>query len=161
MKTCFKCHRSKKLSEFYKHSKMADGHLNKCKSCSKSDVTKNREKSSDYYKEFDRNRANNPERVAARKVYQQTDAYKQKRSEARLRWNERNQEKRQASLTLVAAVRYGKIIRKPCEIRGCGEEKVEGHHDDYSKSLEVRWLCDFHHKEHHKKERAKKRLAQK
>ena len=46
-----------------------------------------------------------------------------------------------------AAVRYGKIKRQPCEV--CGKEKAHGHHDDYLKPLEVRWLCAVHHKEVH------------
>lgn len=39
-----------------------------------------------------------------------------------------------------------------CEVCG-SREKVEAHHDDYFKPLEIRWLCKKHHDEHHVNER--------
>ena len=37
MKKCFKCNHIKPLAEFYKHNEMTDGHLGKCKWCTKRD----------------------------------------------------------------------------------------------------------------------------
>lgn len=34
---------------------------------------------------------------------------------------------------------------QPCEV--CGTTPAQRHHDDYSKPLEIRWLCPVHHKE--------------
>ena len=54
------------------------------------------------------------------------------------------------------AIRNGcleKVMK--CEICRSGI-KVEAHHDDYSKPLDVRWLCSLHHHRHHAAERAAK-----
>jgi hypothetical protein len=45
------------------------------------------------------------------------------------------------------AIKYGRLIKNPCE--KCGGLKVDAHHDDYSRPLDVRWLCRKHHIEHH------------
>ena len=43
----------------------------------------------------------------------------------------------------MAIARWG-IKRGPCEV--CGAmEKIEAHHEDYSKPFVVRWLCRVHH----------------
>jgi len=44
-------------------------------------------------------------------------------------------------------VHEGRMIKLPCEV--CGNTKSQGHHEDYSKPLKVKWLCAKHHKEVH------------
>lgn len=45
------------------------------------------------------------------------------------------------------AVKYKIIKRRPCAV--CGSSETAGHHFDYSRVLDVIWLCQSHHiKEH-------------
>lgn|SRR5574344_2301020 len=44
IKECFKCHRLLPIDMFYKHPRMSDGHLNKCKECTKKDSIVNYER---------------------------------------------------------------------------------------------------------------------
>lgn len=65
------------------------------------------------------------------------------------RWRERNKEKAKAHGMLAYAIKLGRII-KPKNCEHCGEEKkLHGHHHDYSKPLDVIWLCVPCHKEEH------------
>lgn len=60
---------------------------------------------------------------------------------------EKYPEKYLARSKTMYAVKTGKLKRLPCEV--CGEIKVDAHHPDYSKPLEVKWLCRAHHAEEH------------
>ena|SRR3990167_5911871 len=60
--------------------------------------------------------------------------------------------KRRARNIAQAAIRRGKIQRKPCE--RCGKKKVHAHHPDYQKPLDVVFLCDPCHKLEHQAIRA-------
>jgi hypothetical protein len=40
------------------------------------------------------------------------------------------------------------MTRPPCRV--CGNPKTDAHHDDYTKPLEVDWLCRLHHIARHK-----------
>lgn len=69
------------------------------------------------------------------------------KSEQNKRWRAKNQEKVQAHRLLNYAVARGEIVRLPCAV--CGAEKTQGHHADYSKPLNVEWLCAQHHRDRH------------
>lgn len=56
-------------------------------------------------------------------------------------------QKVQAGNLLQYAIRSGKIIRGACVV--CGEPNAHGHHEDYSKPLDVIWMCPAHHTELH------------
>lgn len=46
------------------------------------------------------------------------------------------------------AIRDNKIQRMSCE--SCGDKKTQGHHHDYDKPLDVKWLCKKCHWQEHK-----------
>src|SRR3990167_4140505 len=66
------------------------------------------------------------------------------------RWRKRNPNKVRAQWKIKDAIKRGLIVRLPCIV--CGSIKSHGHHADYSKTLDVVWLCALHHKHKHLKE---------
>lgn len=67
---------------------------------------------------------------------------------ARLEVLEREQsDKNFARNQVYYAVKTGRLTKEPC---ACGETKVEGHHPDYKKPLEVIWMCRQCHSQLHK-----------
>lgn len=129
VKTCFKCNTEKPISDFYKHPKMADGYLGKCKDCTKRDTRINRRKKSDYYRDYDRKRGN-----------RQHKEYESK-------YRSRFPEKHAAHIIVNNAIRNKKLVKEPCFMCGCNN--VHAHHVDYDKPLEVIWLCPTCHKRIH------------
>lgn|SRR3990167_9205851 len=149
LKPCLSCRQIKTISEYYKHPAMTDGHLGKCKECCKRDARNNRATNLDYYIEYDKQRAMLPHRVEARKRYINTKRGKQLSNAAKKRWRAKNGDRCAAHTILRNAVKYGKINKMPCEV--CGSKiRIHGHHEDYSKPLDVKWLCSKHHTEIHK-----------
>lgn len=132
LKTCFKCNTEKPLTDFYRHAQMGDGHLNKCKECTKRDVREHRA-ANDSVREYDRARASLPHRIAKSKLIF-------------ARWRGAHPERRAAHVAVQSAIRKGELERLPCWV--CGE-KAEAHHADYSQPLDVIWLCPRHHKQLH------------
>lgn len=136
-KTCFKCDESKPIHEYYRHPAMSDGHLGKCKSCTKVDTRRNREKHLDRYREYDRMR------------YRRDD-YRQR--QLRLLAHSRTYEQRKCHELVGNAIRDGRMIR-PEGCWHCGERcKPDAHHSYYDPKRydDVTWLCRPCHIRAHK-----------
>ena len=133
-KVCFKCKQEKPISDFYKHHSMKDGRLNKCKDCTKEDVRARRRRD-DSVREYDRRRyQENPERRRKNRA-----ACKERYAADPIR--------AKARYSLNNAVRDGRID-KPDRCSRCNskERRIEAHHEDYTKPLEVIWLCSLCHR---------------
>lgn len=127
-KVCTACGDQKGVGEFYAHPKMAAGVLSQCKECVKARVRKHR-RDNDSVREYDRSRGARMSGEAVRK------------------YRARHPEAYRAHSAVSNAVRDGRLAKEPCLF--CGETKVHGHHRDYSKPLDVIWLCaKCHHRLH-------------
>ena len=83
--------------------------------------------------------------------YRSTPNGSQKMREAVYRSIAKNKHKQDARVAVLYALRRGEL-EKPEECSSCNESSVvEAHHTDYSKPLEVMWLCHPHHAEEHKR----------
>jgi len=133
-KQCFKCKTVKPINEFYKHSRMADGHLNKCIECAKSDVRSHREKNIDRIREYDRQRAKADSRIKLS-------------IELHRRWRAEDSRRAKAHSSVARAIKSGALVRMPCE--SCERPDTHAHHDDYDQPLKVRWLCPVCHSKYH------------
>lgn len=144
-KSCVKCGlEASAIEGFYANDKT-------CKECRKSLVRKNRASKIDYYREYDKKRACRPDRVKARKEYAKTPEGKVSSLRAKLNWAVKNLEKRNANRKVNNAIKNGKLEKSyVCSVCGACGVKIHGHHDDYSKPLEVRWLCSPCHRKWHK-----------
>jgi len=133
LKTCFKCGAEKPLTEFYKHKQMGDGHLNKCKSCAKNDAFSHRR---------------NPEYREKVLAYDRARGSRQTAEYREIMKKEKPLENKARNI-LSNAVRDGKI-KKPDRCSHCHANTwLHGHHPDYTKPLEVVWLCVPCHRQLH------------
>lgn len=133
MKKCFKCGLDKPLTEFYKHAQMGDGYLNKCKSCTRKDTSRDYERKvkDPEWKDQERTRG----RDKYRRLYVGTGKAKPENNE---RWLNKFPEKK-------AAIIKSANLKKPFDF-------AEKHHWSYNEEhyKDVIWLLKKDHKKGHR-----------
>lgn len=139
MKKCKKCFAFKAIEYFCKDSKMADGHLNICKECKRSDVNKYRMNNIEKVRDYDRKRGNRQSKQYFTEYYKKN---KDKVLNSKKKWTLKNQIKKKAHSKVLLAIKKGLLIKpNACELCRVNNLSIHAHHDDYTKPLDVKWLC--------------------
>ncbi len=112
IKRCPKCGKVKDCNRFYKEKSRKDGRRGICIVCD--NINKGK------WKQANKDKVSGYNRIS----------YKRRLINC--------PEKLKARRMVADALKLGKLERQPCP---CGKTKVQGHHDDYSKPLDVKWLC--------------------
>jgi hypothetical protein len=144
MKDCGRCGKRKEPTDFSVNRAKEDGLNNWCKAClsayAKDRLAKANASRPDGWKRKTEDRAAYQREWAAANPGYMT---KKKKN-----WWQKNKDRMRVKDALRYAIKTGKVLKTPCHV--CGSEKVEGHHPDYSRPLDVVWLCKEHHIEIHR-----------
>lgn len=137
-KRCNACGEVKPLEGFSVARRNKDGRQTVCKPCQVAKSKAWRE-------------ANPVRRKAQRRRYSARHAERER--EWTRRWRAENREKKRAQQLLYRAVRGGQIER-PASCAKCDAEgTIQAHHADYSRPLDVEWLCVRCHQRLHAEQR--------
>ncbi len=149
MKTCSVCQEQKDRKEFQKRAASIDGLTGACKDClhdrDRKRYPKEREKRMQQHKEYIKTSSG---RAAAKRAYTKHNKSPLHLLSVQL-WRKCNPEKVRTHGVLNYRIKTGEVVR-PDHCERCQAECVpHGHHDDYSKPLDVTWLCVPCHKLEH------------
>ena len=133
-KRCPDCAQTKPTEEFHKNRSGPGGRESYCKIC--------RNKRSRDFKNKNKDLIS-----AGDKAWRESERGRETKRALQEGYRRRHPEKIRAHNILNTALRDGKISKDPCFF--CGTEKVQGHHHDYSKPLDVTWLCSQCHSKFH------------
>lgn len=175
-KVCTGCKEEKNFDEFGKDKKGRFGLNQKCKVCCKArakltvrseEAIQNQKK---YRSEWQKKKrpilnarireryvANLEEErkksVLRQKKYMASEKGRAKHNETSKLYERLNPEKIRAQRKFRAAIKSGKLIRPDiCDV--CNKSgKIQGHHEDYNKPLDIIWMCNYCHLYHHQRSR--------
>ena len=139
-KTCTKCGVEKCLTEFSADKRRKGGIRSWCKECDRAYDRAGRDK----LRRSERRTDHDP--IYAKEY---RESHRDERGEYDRRYRDRHPERPAAKNVVQGAVRRGFVVRGSCEATGDHDGPVQAHHDDYTRPLAIRWLCEKHHKELH------------
>lgn len=141
-KKCFKCGKRKSVKNFHVNRHKKDGYNHTCSKCNTQRVSEWLAKNKSWYYDYSRDKKN-----ANHRIYTRSEKGKKMQLLKVRRMKLKFPEKWSARSKLRYEVKMGRIKKLSCQV--CGDIKSEAHHKDYSKPLEVMWLCKKHHREQH------------
>lgn len=144
-KQCTKCKKVLLVKFFYKNIGGIYGVMSRCKNCDNRRHKVWRKNNPEKVREMSRlQRIRYPDKMRA-SVRKYAKEHPEVSRRGVRKWAEKNWNKISAHKKVYYALKVGKLKRKKCH---CGK-KAHAHHENYSKPLEVIWLCPIHHKERH------------
>lgn len=145
-RTCKACGDVKPLGDFpvYVAGKYK-GRRHTCRTCTNAKMLPIIKKHQAHYYHKNENGHRDKARARANQAYKLDPRATAERNKL---YAERHPDRAAAKAAVAAAVRSGTLKRAPCEV--CGNKPSHGHHDDYSRPLDVMWLCRTHHGERHR-----------
>lgn len=152
-KKCGKCGLQKSVDAYHRRSRSKDGLQSYCKECDKHATLS--QMASKEGREYRSRWRMSEKGVSSRRSYLESDNGKKKHKENAARHRERHKQKVKARAAVSNAIVLGLLVRadkcsvcfvSPPAMRD-GRSALQAHHDDYSKPLDVQWLCVKCHKD--------------
>lgn len=131
MKECTKCNALKPLSAFYKDKRMTSGLTCWCKPCVSDHLQLARKLKREKFTEIESSEKRKAHHHRKNENYRKNFPYKVS-----------------CHQKIFHAIRKGLLIKLPCV--KCGNQKSSAHHNDYTKPLDVIWLCHTCHMDLHR-----------
>lgn len=149
-KRCNDCGIEKPLSGFSPTGNPGGGYRSYCKACAVKRTAGWSRRNPEKFRAGKRDRwARHKDRINAERRAKRAEA-RAAREEEKRRGVPRRVLANRAQARVAYALKAGILIREPCEV--CGSERVHAHHPDYSRPLDVAWLCARHHRARHEEE---------
>ncbi len=156
-KICLKCGEEKDSLSFSQNKRCRKDFASTCFECRAKNRKERIEKYRDKFRAATKRWAHSERGIEKTKEWKKINRLKcrdaEKRYNAKNPENKRrtvkkyvmiHPERERARLMVRGRIKNGLIKKQPCSM--CGSAiRVQAHHDDYSKPLEVRWLCIYHH----------------